>query len=172
MDILNVEIKAYCSSPDTIRSILEKHGADFQGTDQQTDTYFEVAEGRLKLREGSIENNLIYYQRPDDSEPKASDINLVPINQPSEMKALLTAALDIMVIVEKEREIYFIDNVKFHIDEVDGLGNFVEIEAIDRDQSLSEEELRKQCQYYLNLFDIPEEDLISVSYSDMLLAQK
>ena len=75
-------------------------------------------------------------------------------------------------VVTKRRAIYFIENVKFHIDEVEELGDFVEIEAIDRDGSFGEEELKEQCQYYLNLFKIQKEDLIEVSYSDMVLEQQ
>jgi len=74
-----------------------------------------------------------------------------------------------LVIVDKKREIYFIDNVKFHIDTVKNLGTFVEIEAIDQEGIISEDNLRKQCQKYLDLFTISKNDLISCSYSDMLL---
>jgi predicted adenylyl cyclase CyaB len=71
--------------------------------------------------------------------------------------------------VDKKREIHFIDNVKFHIDIVDGLGNFIEIEAIDMDGSISEAKLLEQCQFYIKLFGVEEEDLLENSYSDMLL---
>ena len=71
--------------------------------------------------------------------------------------------------MDKKREIYFIDNVKFHIDGVEDLGTFIEIEAIDKDGSIGKEKLLEQCQSFLDLFKIPQEDLISVSYSDLLL---
>jgi adenylate cyclase, class 2 len=71
--------------------------------------------------------------------------------------------------VDKKREIYFIDNVKFHIDEVKGLGTFVEIEAIDKDGTIGKDKLQEQCQSFLELFKIPQTDLISVSYSDLLM---
>jgi predicted adenylyl cyclase CyaB len=71
-------------------------------------------------------------------------------------------------VVRKKREIYFIRNVKFHIDEVEGLGNFAEIEASDLYADISKEELQKQCNFYLVELKINEEDLISVSYSDLL----
>ncbi|KKQ88328.1 MAG: Adenylate cyclase [Berkelbacteria bacterium GW2011_GWA2_38_9] len=81
----------------------------------------------------------------------------------------MTKALGILVVVDKQREIYFIDNVKFHIDTVKNLGTFVEIEAIDKSGTIGKAELLKQCQYFLNLFNISQDDLISVSYSDLLL---
>jgi predicted adenylyl cyclase CyaB len=84
------------------------------------------------------------------------------------LKSILAQALGVDVIVGKKRRIYFIDNVKFHIDEVEALGSFVEIEAIDRDGRIPPEHLRRQCDEYLNLFGIRDEDLISESYSDLL----
>ncbi len=73
-------------------------------------------------------------------------------------------------MVKKEREIYYIGNVKFHIDIVPGLGSFVEIEAGNILADLSREQLKEQCDFYLNEFKIRTEDLVDVSYSDMLLA--
>ncbi len=85
------------------------------------------------------------------------------------MKEILTKALGILVVVDKKREIYFIDNVKFHIDAVEGLGTFIEIEAIDNDGDIGKKRLLEQCESFLDLFKIAQEDLISVSYSDLLL---
>lgn len=169
---LNIEIKARCSHQDRIRQILSDKGADFRGTDHQIDTYFQVPHGRLKLRQGSIENNLIHYDRPDQAGPKASEVHLYACQDSDALKATLTAALDTKVVVDKQREIYFIDNVKFHLDRVDQLGTFVEIEAIDSDGSIGRGKLNEQCDYYLNLFNIQEEDLLQNSYSDMLLEQQ
>lgn len=169
MNILNVEIKARCTDPGRIRTILNNEKADYKGTDHQIDTYFNVDDGRLKLREGTIENNLIYYHRADKAGPKSSNINLVPVDPSGGIKALLADALGVKVAVDKRREIYFIDNVKFHIDEVADLGSFVEIEAIDRNGSIGEAKLEQQCRHYLALFGIEEGDLVEVSYSDLLL---
>ncbi len=71
--------------------------------------------------------------------------------------------------VDKKRNIAFIDNVKFHIDEVKGLGSFMEIEAIDIDGSIGLNKLQDQCAFYLEKLAIKEEDLIEISYSDLLL---
>lgn len=169
MGILNVEIKASSADPDSVREILKKNNADSKGTDHQVDTYFKVKEGRLKLREGTIENNLIFYHRSNQAAPKASEVNLVPMESPAEMKALLTNALGIKVVVDKKREIYFIENVKFHIDEVQGLGSFVEIEAIDEAGNIGESRLREQCEYYVELLGISDDNMIAVSYSDLLM---
>ncbi|GJM31061.1 MAG: hypothetical protein DHS20C18_00620 [Saprospiraceae bacterium] len=142
------------------------------GQDHQVDTYFKVPNGRLKLREGNIENNLIHYHRGNQAGPKRSEVTLHAVSNTSSLKATLEAGNGILTIVDKLREIYFIDNVKFHIDEVKSLGTFIEIEAIDLDGTLGEIKIRKQCEHYLQAFDIKDENLIEVSYSDMLLTGK
>ena len=169
MPYLNVEIKARCTNPAFIRDYLLSNNAEFRGTDEQTDTYFQVPHGRLKLREGNIENNLIYYERSNQAGPKDSHFQLVKINDAAGLKEALAKANGIKTVVKKKREIYYIANVKFHIDEVPGLGSFVEIEAGNILADLSKEQLKEQCDYYLAAFNIQTEDLIEVSYSDMLL---
>src|SRR3989344_8010057 len=169
MKHLNIEIKARCNDHEKIRSILKSRNADFKGTDHQIDTYFKVDNGRLKLREGNIENFLVFYEREDKEGPKKSDVILFKSDPSSSLKEILLKSLGALVVVDKQREIYFIENVKFHIDTVMNLGTFMEIEAIDSDGSYKKEKLLKQCQKYLKLFGIPKDDLVSVSYSDLLL---
>lgn len=167
MPYLNVEIKARCTNPAFIRDYLLSNNAEFRGTDEQTDTYFHVPNGRLKLREGNIENNLIYYERSNQAGPKDSHFQLVKINDAAGLKEVLTKANGIKVVVKKKREIYYIDNVKFHIDEVPELGSFVEIEAGNMLADLSKEQLKAQCDHYLSEFRVEDGDLIDISYSDM-----
>src|SRR3989344_5486163 len=169
MKHLNIEIKAKCSDHEKIRSILKSRNGDFKGTDHQIDTYFKVNNGRLKLREGNIENFLIYYERENKEGPKQSDIILFKSAPGSSLKSILVNANGVLTVVDKTREIYYIENVKFHIDTVQELGTFMEIEAIDEDGSIGKDKLLEQCNEYLKLFDISESDLISVSYSDLLL---
>lgn len=169
MPHINIEIKARTTDQEKIRDILKTCGADFKGIDHQVDTYFKVTTGRLKLREGNIENHLIYYERENTVGPKKSSVLLYKNNPDSNLKEILIASLGILVVVDKQREIYFIENVKFHLDTVVGLGTFVEIEAIDKDGSIGNEKLLKQCNYYLNLFNILKDDLIQNSYSDLIL---
>lgn len=168
---INIEIKASCTEPKRIKNILELQGADFHGIDHQIDTYFQARNARLKLREGNIENALIFYQRSDQSGPKQSDVILYHPSETASLKAALSAAIGVKVVVDKKRAIYFIDNVKFHVDEVQGLGSFVEIEAIDSDGSLGVAHLREQCDFYIQLLNIKDTDLLENSYSDMLLEQ-
>ena len=169
MSHLNIEIKAKCADPSFVRKYLLDHRADFKGLDEQADTYFNVSKGRLKLREGNIENNLIYYERTDQAGPKSSHFQLVKIEDAKGLKQVLEKSCGIKMIVKKKREIYYIGNVKFHIDEVAELGSFVEIEAGNILADKTKEELLEQCNFYLEEFGIKDSDLVSNSYSDMLV---
>ena len=183
MPHLNIEIKARLTKkneiievgqarsidPDSIRKYLQDHDAKFIGTDKQTDTYFNVSNGRLKLREGIIENNLIYYNRSNQANPKSSHFQLIKLEHPKEIKEVLTQSCGIKIIVHKRREIFYIDNVKFHTDELEGLGSFVEIEAGNILADKTEAELLDQCNFYMKEFGIRAIDLVAESYSDLLL---
>lgn len=94
MKQLNIEIKAKC-------------------TDHQIDTYFRAHSGRLKLREGTIENALIYYERENKKGPKQSDIIMYKSVFNPSLKEILTRALGVLVVVDKQREIYFVDILNF-----------------------------------------------------------
>lgn len=169
MGHINIEIKAKSSNSNKVRQILKSKKADFKGVDHQVDTYFKVNLGRLKLREGDIENYLIHYQREDQEGPKQSNVTLLKSPNDPTLKDILMKSLGVLVVVDKQREIYFIENVKFHIDEVKNLGSFIEIEAIDKDGSIGKNKLLQQCKQYMELFGIKDVDLISCSYSDLLL---
>lgn len=169
MTHLNVEIKARTTRAAAIKDLLHESGADFRGIDHQIDTYFKVSNGRLKLRQGNIERTLIHYRRPNQAGPKQSIVTLYHPQADDSLKAVLTNALEVLVVVDKQRAIYFIDNVKFHVDEVAGLGHFIEIEAIDKDGTIGLERLQQQCDHYLDLLGIQSTDLIENSYSDLLL---
>lgn len=169
MTHLNIEIKAHCHHPEYIRQLLLDRQADFKGIDHQIDTYFNCKNGRLKLREGNIEHSLIHYNRPDTKDPKPSLVTLEKLQAPTNIKAVLREAVGVKVVVDKKRGIYFIENVKFHIDEVKELGSFVEIEAIDLTGDIGKEKLQQQCEDYMQLFGITEKDLVYCSYSDLLL---
>lgn len=170
MSHTNIEIKARTTRSDKIREYLLANQAEYKGTDAQTDTYFNVGSGRLKLRQGNIEKSLIYYNREDVAGLKQSNFDLMPVENGDELKAILVKAIGVKIEVRKSREIYYIANVKFHIDSLERLGNFVEIEATNIGCDLSIGDLREQCSFYMRQFDIKDDDLIPVSYSDMLLA--
>jgi len=168
MKLLNIEIKARTADQGRIRNIFSGLEAEYRGLDHQVDTYFNASKGRLKLREGNIENNLIYYERENMKGPKESRYDLLKTEPGSMIKNMLSSAMGVFKVVEKKREIYYIDNVKFHIDTVQNLGNFIEIEAIDNTGGTDSSALLEQCRHYLDLFGVKEEDLLTCSYSDLL----
>lgn len=169
MSHVNFEFKARSSDIVSLENKLLQLNPKFIGEDHQVDTYFNVKEGRLKLREGNIENSLIYYERSDTAGAKQSDVILYQHPAKKSLKDILIKVHGILVVVSKIRRIYFIDQVKFHFDRVEGLGTFVEVEAIDKTGNMNIKLLQKQCMNYAKLFEIKEPDYISHSYSDMIL---
>ena len=166
---LNFEFKARTTRLEEQEKRLQQYQPLFKGEDHQVDTYFNVPHGRMKLREGAIENALIHYQRHNIAGAKQSEVLLYEHQPHPSLKEVLTAALGVKVVVDKQRKIYFIDNVKFHFDTVKELGTFVEVEAIDRDGTIGLEKLQEQCRYYSQLFNLSDDDYIAESYSDLLL---
>lgn len=168
MSIKNVEFKAKVDLLETYENRLLTLNPRFVGTDHQVDTYFKANKGRLKLREGNIENALIQYERENTAQAKASMVILYRHKPDPALKAILTQQLGVKIVVEKERKIYWIDNVKFHFDRVKGLGTYIEVEAIDEKGEYSLEQLREQCNHYLTFFGIANTQLMEKSYSDIL----
>ena len=171
MATINFEFKAKAAQLDNLEKKLLTLDPRFIGEDNQVDTYFNVSKGRLKLREGNIENSLIYYERTNTAGAKQSDILLYHHSPDKALKEILIKSNGIKVVVDKRRRIYFIDNVKFHFDFVKSLGTFVEVEAIDTNGDIGVEVLKQQCEFYAVFFGIAAADYIAFSYSDMILAQ-
>jgi adenylate cyclase, class 2 len=170
---INYEFKAKADDIGQLETLLLKEdSAYFKGEDHQIDTYFNVPQGRLKLREGNIEQALIFYERPDNAAAKQSNVILYKQVSDPALKQILVAALGIKIAVNKRRRIYFVDNVKFHFDQVEELGSFVEVEAIDKEGTIGIDRLREQCHFYASMFAIGADHYIAGSYSDLLLAKK
>ncbi len=127
----NLELKAPCAGLAVARAAVVGLGATLHGVEEQTDTFFRVPAGRLKLRvvEGR-QAELIWYDRPDRKETRESAYYLVPVPDPVGLKAALTAALGVRGQVAKRREVFLWHNVRIHLDRVAGLGDFVEFEAV------------------------------------------
>ena len=168
MNIKNFEFKAKVDNLEKYETKLLTLNPIFKGTDHQIDTYFNTSKGRLKLREGNIENSLINYDRENNSDSKLSNIILYQHEPNSALKNILTHQLGVKIIVDKTRKIYFIDNVKFHFDVIEGLGTFIEVEAIDNKNEFTVEQLKIQCDKYFNYFELDKNQLIDKSYSDLV----
>jgi adenylate cyclase, class 2 len=178
--MINVEIKARTSSErnelarEYLKNKSPKHCTSFVGTDHQVDTYFNVKNGRLKVRQGCIENALVAYSRDNQSGPKISKYYLSRFDDvhAKEICEALTVSLGVLAVVEKYREIYYVNNVKIHLDNVPDLGFFLEIEARDEKEEFGLQALHVQTRCFIKEFGITEKDLISMSYSDMILESK
>jgi len=168
MATVNIEFKAKAKDLIALEKKLLTLNPKYIGEDNQLDTYFNVAHGRLKLREGNIEHSLIYYERINTAGAKQSDILLYQHNPDKTLKEILEKVNGVKVVVDKKRRIYFIDNVKFHFDLVAGLGTFVEVEAIDSNGDIGIDKLKEQCSFYAAFFDIAATDYIAFSYSDLI----
>ena len=168
MNIKNIEFKAKVEGLEHYEAKLLTLNPTYKGIDHQIDTYFNVTKGRLKLREGNIENALINYDREDISGAKKSKIILYQHEANKALKDILTLQLGIKIVVDKTRKIYFIDNVKFHFDVIEKLGTFIEVEAIDSNNIFSIELLKQQCDTYFSFFELNKLQLIDKSYSDLI----
>jgi predicted adenylyl cyclase CyaB len=164
----NLEIKARHADLVAAREAVRRLGARETAVEVQTDTYFRVPQGRLKLR--AIEGQpavLIWYDRPDNQGTRLSAYYLVPVPDPTGMKAALAAALGVRGEVHKRRGIHLWHNVRIHLDEVAGLGNFVEFEAVlspEEDDTIAHARLDQLCRS----LDILPADHLAPSYADLL----
>lgn len=170
MNTSNFEFKAKVDALEQYEQKLLALDPLFKGTDHQTDTYFNVPQGRLKLREGNIENALIGYSREDKPDVKQSEVVLYNHTPDPALKNILTKQLGVKAVVEKTRKIYFLGNVKFHFDHVKDLGTFLEVEAIDDKNAFTRKELEQQCSAYFDFFALPHNSLVNGSYSDLIMA--
>ena len=162
----NIEIKARAADLGAVRERLAQQGLAPVALLRQVDTYFNVARGRLKLREiDGEEAQLIQYHRPDQAEAHASDYVIAPIAHPAALKEALTRALGIRTVVEKWREVYLWDHTRVHLDEVAGLGSFLELETVITEQT--EDEAERECREVQTALRIEDEDLVVGSYADL-----
>lgn len=162
----NIEIKARLPSLTAAREIAVRLATQHLGHQHQTDTYFHCSNGRLKLREiAGASAQLVWYERPDETGPKTSRYCLVSVADPAGLKQALTAALGVRTVVKKNREIFLYHNVRIHLDEVRGLGAFLEFEAV-LSPADSEENGQEQVRCLKEQFGISPDDLLAESYCD------
>jgi adenylate cyclase class 2 len=166
----NVELKARDRDPARSVALCEALGADDRGELIQRDTYFNVTTGRLKLREErNNSSHLISYVRADDLKERVSRYRIIEIEDAEGLKAALSESLGTRVVVSKRRRLFLWRDVRIHLDRVDGLGAFLEFEAVAHERSDLAAE-RKKVKHLREAFEIEAEDLIDRSYSDLVLA--
>ena len=166
---VNVELKARDPDPEATRARCLALGAVEAGVLTQRDTYFAGRDGRLKLREQDGERaELIAYGRPDSTEASESTYVLAPVADADAMAEALDTGLGATVVVSKRRRLLLWEGVRIHLDEVEGLGSFVEFEAV-LPEAGSLDEARAKVTRLRESLGIVDDALVSVGYSDLLL---
>lgn len=171
----NMELKVRYPDLERAARIVESLGGDYVDRLVQVDTYFRCAAGRLKLREISFQNSretqaqLIWYDRPDAAEIRGSDYLVTPVPEPLSCKEALRRSMGVLVEVRKTRELYVWENVRIHLDHVDGAGRFIEFEAILHSED-TDADGRQRLQTLCHHLQIPPADYVSQSYADLVVS--
>ena len=164
----NVEIKAKLLDPHIIISRVEQIADSGPVMIDQDDTFFHCSDGRLKLRELSAnQGELILYHRPDVSGPKTSTYIISQTSEPGKMRKILSTVLGVAGRVRKRRHLYLCGSTRIHIDDVEGLGHFVELEVV-LDDSDSVESGQQIAVELMTRLGIQSGDLVEKAYIDMI----
>jgi predicted adenylyl cyclase CyaB len=166
----NIEIKARARDFDELR----RRAASLSDTPceiiPQEDTFFHTPAGRLKLRVLDPDRaQLVYYTRPDQSGPKRSDYHLYHTSDPENLKTALTLALGVRGVVNKTRYLYLVGQTRVHLDDVEGLGKFMELEVVMRPDQ-SDDEGQRIAEDLMQKLGILPTDLLDGAYMDMIEA--
>ena len=168
MPARNLELKSRCADLAAAARAAEALGATWEWTKSQTDTYFHVPHGRLKLREqDGRPAELIGYERPDRPDARVSEYTVVPVPDGDLLTLALVRTLGVRVVVAKRRTLYLWHNVRIHLDDVERLGTFVEFEAVltsPEDEAESPNRIARLAE----ALNLRAGDHIAGSYSDLL----
>jgi len=164
----NVEIKARLVDPEATRRLVVA-AADGPPTSlAQTDTFFRTPRGRLKLREiAGAGAELIWYQRPDTPDPVESAFTVLPVADGPALRELLDAALGRRAQVVKRRLVYLVGRTRVHLDAVEGLGGFLELEVQLADGEPAEAGIA-EARDLMRRLGIGEPSLVAEAYVDLL----
>lgn len=165
----NIELKARDLDPAASLEVCRALGAEDRGEIVQRDTYFAVQNGGLKLREEHPGRpHLIQFERANEPQQRESQYRLVDLDDGDALRAALTAAIGTSVTVCKKRRLFLWQQVRIHLDTVERLGSFIELEAVaPPDSNLTEE--HTLIQTLRERFAIHDERLIALGYAEQLL---
>ncbi len=167
---VNVEIKARDPDPVATAARCQALGAVDEGVLEQRDTYFAGRHGRLKLREETGSGaELIAYRRPDTTEAQQSSFVRAAAKDPATLREALDAALGETVVVVKRRRLFVWEHVRIHLDDVEGLGTFIELEAMVGPGLNAPDEAGEKVARLRSELAIADDALVAVGYSDLLL---
>ncbi|MGB5288811.1 MAG: class IV adenylate cyclase [Ignavibacteriaceae bacterium] len=165
---INIEIKAKINNVENIRKKIDKLNTTTPVEILQEDVFFNIVKGRLKLRIFSQgEGELIYYLRNDSAGPKRSEYHIYKTNEPKTLQRVLEYSLGIRGVVRKKRLLYLVGNTRIHLDEVEHLGFFLELEVI-LGKGQDEKSCYASANEIMDMLDINEKDLVDIAYIDLL----
>lgn len=167
---VNLEFKAIDPDRKETRARALALGARDVGAFSQRDTFFKVPDGRLKLREEGERCQLIFYERADQAHEKISRYRIVGVEDPGGMRALLRAAHGIVGEVTKVRRLLLLEDVRIHLDEVDALGSFVEVEAVVP-AGLAARDFGAKVATLRRALDVHKSQLVAEAYIDLLIRE-
>ena len=166
----NIEVKAYARNFAEIQVRAEHLSNTPVEVIPQEDTFFNVQRGRLKLRILSGERGqLIYYKRPDQEGPKRSDYHISYTSDPANLKRVLELAYGIRGVVRKTRYLYLGGQTRIHLDDVEGLGQFMELEVVMQ-EGQSDIEGQAIAEDPMASLGVERTDLLEGAYMDLLEA--
>lgn len=163
----NLEIKAHVTSLGPVRARLRRlPGAALHARIRQTDWYFRVPSGRLKLRVVGArrDGELIAYLRPDKAAARTSEFQRLPAPDAAGTRRLLDRMFGPRACIRKRRDVWLCENARIHLDTVDGLGRFIEIEVVVTEGMPQARALMKELREVLG---IRPKDLVAGSYGNM-----
>lgn len=164
----NIEIKARVRNFDEIRRRAENLSDTPVEVIPQEDTFFNTPQGRLKLRLLSGDRGqLIYYTRPDQEGPKRSDYHISHTTDPANLKRVLELAYGIRGVIQKTRYLYLVGQTRVHLDDVEGLGQFMELEVVMR-EGQSDAEGQAIAEDLMSSLGVERSDLLEGAYMDLL----
>jgi len=164
----NIEIKARIASVAALVPAAAAVATAGPREIYQDDTFFHCANGRLKLRDfGDDRGELIFYQRADQAGPKTSHYAITPTADPAGLRSALRQAWGEAGRVRKRRTLYLAGRTRIHLDEVEGLGAFLELEVVLADTETADAGDR-EAQRLMRLLGIATGDLVECAYVDLL----
>lgn len=164
----NIEIKARVDDFDALKARAESLSDKPLEIIPQEDTFFNTEKGRLKIRVLAPDlGYLIYYERPDQDGPKRSDYHLAETRDPENLKTALSLALGVRGVVRKTRYLYMAGQTRIHLDDVEGLGHFVELEVVMR-AGQSDAEGQDIAEELMLRLEVREDALLEGAYMDLL----
>jgi predicted adenylyl cyclase CyaB len=167
----NIEIKARVRDLNSLRARAEALSDTPVQVIPQEDTFFHTPKGRLKLR--LLQPNqaqLVYYERPDQDGPKRSNYHIYATSDPQGLQTALRLALGIRGVVRKTRYLYLSGQTRIHLDDVEGLGQFMELEVVLRPDQTDAEGQAIAADLMTRL-GVGEDDLLKVAYMDLIEAK-